>query len=126
MLRFTKKQGEEEKKREITLDMLQPSRYKPNNLQQMADDTKFSKSESSKFLGNISLPPNHVGFPSHLILFVCFLPSTGLTQQALETRQRVDRCPCSIIHVRHKPRSSTTDADIPTGWQRAILHSPPP
>ena len=44
MLRFTRKQ-EEEKKKEITLDMLQPSRYKPNDLEQMAEDTKFSKRE---------------------------------------------------------------------------------
>lgn len=46
MQRVTKKQ-DEDKKKEITLDMLQPSRYKPNDLQQMADDTKFTKSESS-------------------------------------------------------------------------------
>ena len=32
-----------EKKKEITLEMLQPSRYKPNDLEQMAEDTKFTK-----------------------------------------------------------------------------------
>ena len=44
MLKFTKKQVEVRKK-DITLDMLQPSRYKPNDLDQMAQDTKFSKRE---------------------------------------------------------------------------------
>lgn len=36
---------EQAKKKEITFEILQPSRYKPNDLQQMADDTKFSKGE---------------------------------------------------------------------------------
>ena len=36
-----------EKKKELTLDMLQPSRYKPNDLEQMAEDTKFSKSKKT-------------------------------------------------------------------------------
>ena len=49
MHRVTKKQ-EEEKKKEITLDMLQPSRYKPNDLQQMAEDTKFTKRKSNFWL----------------------------------------------------------------------------
>lgn len=44
LLKFTKKQVEV-KKKELTLDMLQPSRYKPNALSQMAEDTKFSKRE---------------------------------------------------------------------------------
>ena len=43
-LKLTKKQ-EEKKKAPITLDILQPSRYKPNDLEQMANDTKFSKAE---------------------------------------------------------------------------------
>lgn len=38
-----------EKKKEITLDMLQPSRYKPNDLEQMAEDTKFTKSKIFQF-----------------------------------------------------------------------------
>ena len=38
-----------EKKKELTLDMLQPSRYKPNDLEQMAEETKFSKSEYTFF-----------------------------------------------------------------------------
>ena len=42
LLKLTKKE-EMEKKKELTLDMLQPSRYKPNDLEQMAEDTKFSK-----------------------------------------------------------------------------------
>ena len=42
LLKLTKKE-EEVKKKEITLDMLQPSRYKPNDLEQMAEDTKFTK-----------------------------------------------------------------------------------
>ena len=41
-MKLTKKE-EMEKKKELTLDMLQPSRYKPNDLEQMAEDTKFSK-----------------------------------------------------------------------------------
>ena len=44
LLKLTKKE-EEVKKKEITLDMLQPSRYKPNDLEQMAEDTKFTKRE---------------------------------------------------------------------------------
>ena len=43
LLRFTRKGQETEKKKDITLDMLQPSRYKPNDLEQMAEDTKFTK-----------------------------------------------------------------------------------
>ena len=54
MLKFSKKQEEESKKREITLDMLQPSRYKPNNLQQMADETKFSKRMYYTLLKSVS------------------------------------------------------------------------
>lgn len=44
LLRLTKKK-EEKKTKNVTLDILQPSRYKPNNLEQMAYDTKFTKSE---------------------------------------------------------------------------------
>jgi len=43
LLKVTKKQ--EEKKKNITLDILQPSRYKPNDLEQMAKDTRFTKEE---------------------------------------------------------------------------------
>merc|ERR1712038_1758109 len=32
-------------KKNITLDILQPSRYKPNDLEQMAKDTRFTKEE---------------------------------------------------------------------------------
>jgi len=45
LIKMTKKDPEAEKKKEITLDMLQPSRYKPNDLEQMAEETKFSKRE---------------------------------------------------------------------------------
>jgi len=46
LLKMTKRDPEAaEKKKEITLDMLQPSRYKPNDLEQMAEETKFSKRE---------------------------------------------------------------------------------
>ena len=45
LLKLTKKE-EMEKKKELTLDMLQPSRYKPNDLEQMAEDTKFTKSKN--------------------------------------------------------------------------------
>ena len=45
-MKLTKKE-EMEKKKELTLDMLQPSRYKPNDLEQMAEDTKFSKSKKT-------------------------------------------------------------------------------
>ena len=42
--KLTKKEELYEKQKEgITLEMLQPSRYKPNDLEQMAEDTKFSK-----------------------------------------------------------------------------------
>ncbi len=34
-----------EKKEGVNLELLQPSRYKPNDLEQMAEDTKFSKSK---------------------------------------------------------------------------------
>ena len=44
LLKVTKKQ-EEKKKKNITLDILQPSRYKPNDLEQMAKDTRFTKEE---------------------------------------------------------------------------------
>ena len=44
LLKMSKK-PEEKKKKNVTLDMLQPSRYKPNDLEQMANDTKFSKEE---------------------------------------------------------------------------------
>ena len=43
-----KKKDVEEKKKEITLDMLQPSRYKPNDLEQMAEETKFTKRKSTQ------------------------------------------------------------------------------
>jgi len=44
LLKITKKQ-EEKKKKNVTLDILQPSRYKPNDLEQMAKDTRFTKEE---------------------------------------------------------------------------------
>jgi len=40
------KKDDPEKKKNLTIEMLQPSRYKPNNLQQMAEDTKFTKSKT--------------------------------------------------------------------------------
>ncbi len=42
LLKLTRKEVAE-KKNDITIDMLQPSRYKPNDLDQMAEETKFSK-----------------------------------------------------------------------------------
>lgn len=45
MLLMMRKKPVEEKKKEITLDMLQPSRYKPNDLEQMAEETKFTKQQ---------------------------------------------------------------------------------
>ena len=44
LLKLNKKQ-EEKKKKNVTLDILQPSRYKPNDLEQMARDTRFTKEE---------------------------------------------------------------------------------
>merc|ERR1712110_202246 len=46
LLKITKRNELElEKKKEaVTLEMLQPSRYKPNDLEQMAEETKFTKS----------------------------------------------------------------------------------
>ena len=43
-----RKKKEVEVKKEITLDMLQPSRYKPNDLEQMAEETKFTKRKSTQ------------------------------------------------------------------------------
>jgi hypothetical protein len=51
MLKLRRKE-ETEKKAEMTIDLLQPSRYKPNNLEQMAQETKFSKRESVYLLVN--------------------------------------------------------------------------
>jgi len=47
LLKLTKRDQQElEKKTQaVTLEMLQPSRYKPNDLEQMAEETKFSKRE---------------------------------------------------------------------------------
>lgn len=47
LLQFSKRPDSNEKKRDITLDMLQPSRYKPNDLSQMAKETKFTKRKYS-------------------------------------------------------------------------------
>jgi len=44
LIKSTKKK-EENKKKNVTLDILQPSRYKPNDLEQMARDTRFTKDE---------------------------------------------------------------------------------
>ena len=43
MRKMTKKH-DPEKKKNVTIEMLQPSRYKPSDLNQMAEDTQFSKS----------------------------------------------------------------------------------
>ena len=58
LLKITKRNELElEKKKEaVTLEMLQPSRYKPNDLEQMAEETKFTKSMITKtyrFLKNV-------------------------------------------------------------------------
>jgi len=39
-----KKNAERKKKKNVTIEMLQPSRYKPSDLNQMAEQTKFTKS----------------------------------------------------------------------------------
>lgn len=44
LLKITKKK-EQTSKKHVTLDILQPSRYKPNDLEQMANETKFTKDE---------------------------------------------------------------------------------
>jgi hypothetical protein len=46
MLRSVTKKNDPEKKKNVTIEMLQPSRYKPSDLNQMAEDTKFTKSKS--------------------------------------------------------------------------------
>merc|ERR1719510_2465891 len=40
-----RKKKEETSKKHVTLDILQPSRYKPNDLEQMANETRFTKDE---------------------------------------------------------------------------------
>jgi hypothetical protein len=54
MLRKVTKKNNPEKKKNVTIEMLQPSRYKPSDLNQMAEDTKFSKSMLNFYL--ISMP----------------------------------------------------------------------
>ena len=44
MIRSVTKKNDPEKKKNVTIEMLQPSRYKPSDLNQMAEDTKFTKS----------------------------------------------------------------------------------
>ena len=45
MMRKMTKKADPEKKKNVTIEMLQPSRYKPSDLNQMAEDTKFTKSK---------------------------------------------------------------------------------
>jgi hypothetical protein len=45
MMRKMTKKHDPEKKKNVTIEMLQPSRYKPSDLNQMAEDTQFSKSK---------------------------------------------------------------------------------
>ena len=45
MMRKMTKKADPEKKKNVTIEMLQPSRYKPSDLNQMAKDTKFTKSK---------------------------------------------------------------------------------
>jgi hypothetical protein len=47
MMRKMTKKADPEKKKNVTIEMLQPSRYKPSDLNQMAEDTKFTKSKIS-------------------------------------------------------------------------------
>jgi hypothetical protein len=44
MLRKVTKKKDPEKMKNVTVEMLQPIRYKPTDLNQMAEGTKFSKS----------------------------------------------------------------------------------
>ena len=37
------KRKQQVQKKDIYMDILQPSRYKPSDLEQMAEDTKFTK-----------------------------------------------------------------------------------
>ena len=38
------------KKKDVYMDILQPSRYKPSDLEQMAKDTKFTKGSANPFI----------------------------------------------------------------------------
>ena len=42
LVKLTKRKQQVQKK-DIYMDILQPSRYKPSDLEQMAEDTKFTK-----------------------------------------------------------------------------------
>ena len=57
LLKLTKRDQQElEKKTQaVTLEMLQPSRYKPNDLEQMAEETKFSKSIFEETILSLSI-----------------------------------------------------------------------
>ena len=57
LLKLTKRDQQElEKKTQaVTLEMLQPSRYKPNDLEQMAEETKFSKSIFKETILSLSI-----------------------------------------------------------------------
>jgi len=50
------KKKDHEKKKIVAVEMLQPIRYKPKNLNKMAEDTKFTKStvKTLQFNCNIS------------------------------------------------------------------------
>jgi len=43
-MRKVTKKNDPEKKKNITIEMFQPNRYKPSDLNKMAQDTKFTKS----------------------------------------------------------------------------------
>jgi len=53
--KVTKKNETEKKKKNVTVEMLQPSRYKPSDLNQMAEETQFTKSNFNYHLKNYLL-----------------------------------------------------------------------
>ncbi len=50
MLQKVTKKKDPEKMKNVTVEMLQPIRYKPSDLNQMAEETKFSKSIDLVFI----------------------------------------------------------------------------
>ena len=56
MMRKMTKKHDPEKKKNVTIEMLQPSRYKPSDLNQMAEDTKFTKSKNIPSMASHYMP----------------------------------------------------------------------
>ena len=70
LLKLTKRDQQElEKKTQaVTLEMLQPSRYKPNDLEQMAEETKFSKSIFKETILSLSIKKVNLVFRQASVL----------------------------------------------------------